>query len=160
MKNINAAVILLLVLGLFLTGCTSTTRITSEPPGATVYLNGEAVGETPYVHEDSKISFSRSNLTLSLEGYEDYHTLLVKDEEVDPGAVVGGILFYWPFIWTLGYHPNHHYILEPLNYQDVGNDLPRDKVKKLSELNELYKEGIIDAEELEILKDRILEKDE
>ena len=147
----------ILIIALFtLISCTSSTRITTEPPGATVYIDGQMVGETPYLHEDSKVSFSKINLELKMEGYRDFNTIIIKDEEVQADAIVGGIFFFWPFIWTMGYLPNHHYELEPLAISDVEVKLPDKKAKQIQELNEMYKEGIIDLEEFEILKKRIL----
>lgn len=139
-----------------LSSCTSTTRITSEPSGATVYVDGQRVGETPYVHEDSRISFSKTLITLEKPGYEDYHIVLRKDEELDMGAVVGGILFQWPFIWTFGYLPEHHYELVPATGKlDREIILSKKDMARLRELNEMYKDGILSLEEYETLKARI-----
>ena len=51
LKNIS----LLLAGAVLITSCSSTTLIQSNPPGAKVYLNDEAVGTTPYTHKDKKI---------------------------------------------------------------------------------------------------------
>lgn len=140
-----------------LSSCTSSTRITSEPPGATVYIDGQLAGETPYVHEDSKISFSKTLVTLEKEGYMDENVVLRKDEEVDIGAVVGGIFFQWPFIWTFGYQPDHHYVLSPeRDYGVKEKTLSPMDIQRLKEINEMYKEGLINQEEMDILKGRIL----
>lgn len=162
MKRINTYFIPLIVVVIFIASCTSSTRITSDPPNATVIIKGNVVGETPYVYEDSKISFSKTPVTLQMEGYEDFHTVLVKDEEVDVGAIVGGIFFYWPFIWTFGYQPDHHYVLQSTSpkYEDVDLRLSNQDMRRIQELNEMYKEGIIDQEEFELLKKRILKKEE
>lgn len=156
MKKINTIYFLAFFAVIFLASCTSSTRITSEPPGATVIIDGQTVGETPYVHEDSKISFSRTTVTLQKNGFEDLHTVIRKDEDIDPGAIVGGIFFQWPFIWTFGYLPDHHYVMSPANYSDVEVVIPDKKADQIQELNEMYKEGIIDKEEFDILKKRIL----
>jgi hypothetical protein len=50
-------------------------------------------------------------------------------------------------------------VLEPVSFQDVEIRLPDTQAKRLQELNEMYKEGIIDQEEFEILKDRILKEE-
>jgi hypothetical protein len=76
------------VLGLFFTGCTSVVsmgskggldqrmRITSDPPGAQVFLMGSIpLGETPLL--DVKIERTNDTfLTLKKEGYEDQNLLL------------------------------------------------------------------------------------
>ena len=161
MKTNNIFLGILILAFFTLASCTSGTRITSEPPGADVFINGQLVGETPYYHEDSKVSFSKLNVTLKKEGYLDFNTVIVKDEDVQVDAIIGGILFFWPFIWTMGYLPDHHYELAQLAINDVEVKLPDKKAKQLQELNEMYKEGIIDQEEYEILKKRIIgEKEE
>lgn len=146
----------LLPLAFLLASCTSSTRITSEPPGADVFIDGQLVGETPFVHEDAKISFSSTTVTLRKEGYEDLHAVIRKDEDIDPGAIVGGIFFQWPFIWTFGYLPDHHYVMKAANFSDVEVVIPDKKAQQIQELNEMYKEGIIDQDEFKTLKERIL----
>src|SRR3989304_1405724 len=47
-----------------LAACSSTTVIRSNPSGARLYLNGEAVGTTPYAMTDSKIVGSAAALPL------------------------------------------------------------------------------------------------
>jgi hypothetical protein len=39
----------------------------------------------------------------------------LKDEEVDAGAIVGGLFLLFPFIWTMQYKPTHTYELTPSN---------------------------------------------
>ncbi len=93
--------------------CASTTMIQSVPSGATVYINGENVGVTPYSHTDTKIVGTASQITLKKEGYKDLNTVMVRNEEVDAGAVVGGIFVWIPFLWVMKYKPFHNYELEP-----------------------------------------------
>jgi hypothetical protein len=151
---------LFLVLFVFLASCSSSTRIISEPPGAVVVVNGQAVGETPYVYEDSKISFSKTLITLEKEGYKDKNIVLRKDEEIDMGAIVGGIFFQWPFIWTFGYQPEHYYELQAINsVRSTDRSYTINELDQLSKLNEMYKEGLIDQEEFDQIKKRILAKE-
>jgi hypothetical protein len=49
---------------------------------------------------------------LTKEGYEDFMASFSRDEEVDVGAVIGGIFFLFPFLWTMKYKPFHTYELE------------------------------------------------
>jgi len=88
--------------------------INSSPQGAKVYLNDELKGVTPYKHVDSAISLTTTSMVLKKEGYEDFYTNLTKNESVDVGAVIGGVFFLFPFIWTMGYNPSHMYELYPL----------------------------------------------
>jgi len=161
MKKINIYLFPLLAVVIFIASCTSTTRITSEPPGATVLIDGVVAGETPLVYEDSKISFEKTNIILQKEGYVDINSIIAKDDEVNVGAVVGGACLFWPlWLWTFEYEDQYHYVLAPIDgqgYLDVEKKLPDRKMEQINELNEMYKEGIIDQEEFEILKKRIMD---
>ncbi|MBN1386850.1 MAG: PEGA domain-containing protein [Bacteroidales bacterium] len=103
---------LLLALSILFASCASTTIIQSEPSGAKLYLNGEHVGETPYTHIDTKIIGSTNTVRLTMEGYDDFIGSFSRDEEVDIGAVIGGIFFLFPFLWTMKYKPFHTYELQ------------------------------------------------
>ena len=107
-------VFVFIIAAMVITSCSSTTLIQSSPNGATVYINGEVGGTTPYTLSDSKISGARTPITLKKEGFEDFYTILVKNESVNVGAVVGGVLFFWPaLLWTMDYKPVHTYPLTP-----------------------------------------------
>ncbi len=102
----------ILAIAIFLGSCSSTTLIQSVPPGASLYLDGETVGLTPYKHTDSKIILSKTSLVLEKEGFEPLSTTLVRDEEPDMGAIVGGF-FIWPlWLWALKYKATHTYELK------------------------------------------------
>jgi len=61
----------MLLIGVFLTGCVERTiRITSEPPGALVYLNDEEIGRTPC--DTSFTFYGTYDVRLVLNGYEPY----------------------------------------------------------------------------------------
>jgi len=47
-----------------------------------------------------------------MEGYEDFLGSFSRDEEVDVGAIIGGIFFLFPFLWTMKYKPFHTYELK------------------------------------------------
>lgn len=105
----------LLVVGLItLASCASTTVINSVPQGAAVYIDHARVGTTPYTYSDTKIVGSVTPITLKLNGYEDLHVMLARNERVDAGAIVGGIFFWIPFLWTMQYNPTHTYELVPV----------------------------------------------
>ncbi len=103
-----------LTLVIFISGCSSTTLINSEPSGAEVYLNGEKVGETPYTYTDTKIVGSTTTVLLRKTGYQDFSSAFSRNEEVNAGAIVGGILVLVPFFWVMDYKPTHHYEMVPL----------------------------------------------
>lgn len=97
-----------------LAGCASTTIINSEPSGASLYLNGEKVGVTPYTHTDTKIVGSTTTVTLKKEGYQDLVTAFSRNEEASVGAIIGGIFVLVPFLWVMEYKPSHFYEMVPL----------------------------------------------
>lgn len=104
----------ILLVSFVMIGCSSTTLITSDPPGAKLSINGVSVGKTPYTHSDTRIVGSTLLIKLEKEGYETLNTSISRDERVDVGAIVGGIFFLVPFLWTMQYNPQHSYELSPL----------------------------------------------
>jgi hypothetical protein len=94
-------------------GCASSTMIQSQPPGARVYVNGAAVGTTPYTMTDTKIVGSTTMIRLELPGYQPLDTTISRNEELDALALVGGILLLVPFLWVMKYQPVHNYQLQP-----------------------------------------------
>ncbi|MBN2699450.1 MAG: PEGA domain-containing protein [Bacteroidales bacterium] len=113
---ISKLIALVLAVAILVTGCTSTTIIQSIPSDARLYLNGEPVGTTPYTHSDTRIVGSTTTVELRKEGYESLYTSFSRDEEVDVGAIIGGVFFLFPFLWTMKYKPMHTYELVPMNY--------------------------------------------
>lgn len=116
MKNLylkhRMLAILLAVIVLF-SSCASSTMIESFPTGAELYLNGEAVGYTPYQMTDTKPMFSSTSVRIQKEGYRTFYTTITRDEEADVGAIIGGVFFFLPFVWALKYKPTHFYKLVP-----------------------------------------------
>ncbi|MEK0420622.1 MAG: hypothetical protein RLZZ161_473 [Bacteroidota bacterium] len=156
--------LLLAAIVLLFSYCASTTIIQSDPIGAKVFLNGEPVGRTPYTHQDTRISGSVSKVKLEKEGYEPLETSFARDEEVDAGAIVGGLLIIVPFLWTMKYKPTHFYELKPLT--DSAQNLYlqkkhlKSKAEKLRELKQLLDEKIITQQEFEREKKKILDEEE
>ena len=110
-KLVSSCAILLLVTFLF-SSCSSSTMIHSIPSGAKVYLDSEYAGTTPCLMENMKISFSKTRVELKEEGYETFITSVTKDEEVNVGAIIGGLFVLVPFLWVMDYKPTHTYELE------------------------------------------------
>ena len=160
------AMAIFLAASVLLTSCASTTMIQSEPGGARVYLNGEPVGTTPYTHTDTKIVGSTTMVRIEKEGYETLNTSFSRDEEADIGAIIGGFLFLFPFLWTMKYKPSHTYELEPVGGDDMTpaeiemNLELRSKADRLREFKKLLDEGVITKEEFEKEKKKILEEGE
>lgn len=169
-KSIVIKIISLTLSGsILLSSCSSTTMIHSNPIGAKVYLDGEHVGSTPYRHRDSKIVGSTTIVKLEKDGYETLNASFSKDEEADIGAIIGGIFFLFPFLWTMKYKAAHNYELNPssgiaqnisINTPVNSNNKPEpSKAEKLRELKKLLDEKIISTEEYENEKKKILSKD-
>lgn len=114
MKSVSTRLAALSMAAVFTTGCVSTTLIRSEPSGAKLYLDGEAVGKTPYSMSDTKIVGSSTHVKLVLDGYEPFDANIQRNEVFDAGACIGGLLVLFPFLWIQGYKPQHNYELSPL----------------------------------------------
>jgi hypothetical protein len=98
----------------FAVGCASTTVIKSMPSGAKVYLDGEVAGTTPFAMTDTKIVGSVTRVRLVLDGYQPLETVITRNEQFDVGACIGGALVLVPWLWIMGYKPDHTYELSPL----------------------------------------------
>lgn len=142
--------------------CTSTTLIQSTPSKAKVYIDGMHVGETPYIYSDSKIVGSSMMIKLEKEGYKPLVSNITRDEEVDVGALIGGVFFMVPFLWTMKYKSVHSYELKPQGEDtaiESRNVLAPQKstADKLRELKQLLDEGVITQGEFDKEKTKILE---
>ena len=98
---------LYLAISMLFVSCSSNTLIESRPPGANLYMNGAYVGTTPYRHSDTKVVGTSTDLRFEKDGYETLQVWLTRNEEADPGAILGGIFFLFPFLWTMKYQPSH-----------------------------------------------------
>lgn len=157
-----------LIVSILFASCASTTIIQSSPSGANLYINDEPVGKTPYNHTDTKIVGSTSIVKLELDGYEILNSSFSRNEEVDAGAIIGGLFFWIPFLWTMKYKPYHNYELIPLNQNIREGDSHQNnenkktdtssKAEELRELKKLLDEKLINQDEFEIEKKKILER--
>lgn len=102
---------LFITVSVLLSSCASTTLIDSYPSGAYLYLNGEAVGQTPYEMTDTKPMFSCTSVRIEKDNYKPFYTTICRNEEADVGAIIGGMFFSIPFIWSMKYKPTHFYRL-------------------------------------------------
>lgn len=162
-KSITQATALLLAASILFSSCASTTMIRSNPSGANVYLNGESVGTTPYPHRDTKIVGSTTTVRLEKEGYAPFETAFSRNEEADVGAIIGGLFFVFPFLWTMKYKPMHTYDLQGefgvdqnqfmLQPQPVMSPY---KADQLRELKQLLDEEVITQQEYETQKGKLL----
>jgi len=161
---------LLLVCVILFAGCGSSTLIRSIPDGAKIYVDGEPVGVTPYEHYDTKIVGSKTNIKLVLDGYEDLHARITRDEDIDVGALIGGCLLPpIPWLWIMKYKPQHTYEMVPLApYEEISNSAEEVKpavnvldtkdTVKLLQLKDLLDRGVLTQDEFDAQKKKILEK--
>ena len=96
-----------------LLACSSETVIRSNPPGAKVFIDGSYVGTTPYTMSDTKIVGSTTSVTLQYPGYQPFTASIHRSEEFDVVACIGGVFLLVPFLWIMGYKPDHTFELQP-----------------------------------------------
>lgn len=160
---------LLLSFAIILSGCASTTMFQTTPSGAKLYLDGMPVGNTPYTYSDTKIVGSTTTVKLTMDGYEELNTTISRNEEVDVGAIIGGLFIWIPFLWVMKYKPIHAYELIPALANPQNNIQPstkqeqvatKSKAERLRELKQLLDDKILTQEEYEKEKAKILAEPE
>lgn len=165
MMNKYKSIWMVYLLTLLLSGCSSTTMIQTNPSKAKLYIDGAYVGVTPYLYSDTKIVGSSMVIKLEMEGFKPLVSTITRDEEVDVGAVIGGVFFTIPFLWTMKYSPMHNYELIPMQDKhatDSQNNQNSNKSKadKLRDLKNLLDDNIITKDEFEKGKSKILDADD
>ncbi len=109
MKVATALITFTLSLALVFAGCSSSTVIRSNVPGARVFLDGEYVGNTPYTMSDTKIVGSTTRVRIEAPGYAPTVASISRSEEFSVGACIGGVFLLVPFLWIMDYKPEHFY---------------------------------------------------
>ncbi|MHC1780625.1 MAG: PEGA domain-containing protein [Bacteroidales bacterium] len=142
-----------LILSILLSSCASSTMINSGPENAKIYIDGEPVGKTPYLHTDTKIIGSTTTVKLEKEGYQPFYTTFSRNEQADAGAIIGGLFVWIPFLWTMKYKPTRTYEMIPISADSSV------KAEKLRELQTLLDEKLITKEEYEMKRAKIIEED-
>jgi hypothetical protein len=107
------------------TGCASSTVLQTQPPGATVAINGAIVGRTPYTLTDTKIVGSSTPIRFEYPGYAPLDVNLTRNEEVDVLPLIGGLFVLVPFLWVMKYQANHNYQLQPAGYGAPARGYPQ-----------------------------------
>lgn len=166
MKPVTRIVCIFLASAILFASCSSTTLIQSNPPKAKVYMEGMYMGETPFYHTDTRTVGSSFNLKIEKDGFKPLNTSISRTEEIDVGAVIGGVFLLIPFLWTMKYKDVHNYDLVPID-ATAGNSVPataitpvnKTKVDRLRDLKQLLDDKIITQDEFEKEKAKILEKD-
>ena len=164
-KKLRAISFLLAVTFLF-TSCASKTVIDSTPSSARIYIDGQRVGTTPYIHRDSKISGSFTAVKLELEGFETLNTDITKNEQINVGAIIVGCFVLVPFFWSMKYYPTHNYeLVSKQIISDTKSNNPttpistKSKIDRLREIKQMLDEKILNQEEYEKEKKKILEEE-
>lgn len=153
------------------TGVRQNVNIASNPPGAQIYIDGVNQGVTPSTIRIKKdfdlVTDNGKDIRLLMEGYEDDYFL---ETTVNPVAILNltNILF-WGIDLITGavMRFEKHYLFEMKLDQEqttaptppkIGNAPAEqsDKYDRLRKLKELYDEGVIDQQEFEAEKAKVL----
>jgi hypothetical protein len=152
MKNLTIKIRIisvLLAVIILLSSCASTTLIQSIPSGGELFLDDQLVGVTPYSMTDTKIVGTCTSVRIEKESFHPFYSSICRTEEADPGAIIGGIFFWFPFLWTLKYKPTHFYKLQPIEGNNDSLDQLWKQDKKVEKQNEttepksIEKSGVI-----------------
>ena len=148
----------LLAATILIASCASTTRIQSNPSGADVYIGMEKKGTTPYSYRDTKIVGSSTDIILKKDGYQDLNVTIVRNERADVGAIIGGIFFLVPFLWTMQYDPTHNYELQQGSNQKSGTISIQNSnsTNELVKIKNLLDQSAITNDDFTTLKVKIL----
>jgi hypothetical protein len=104
-----------LLLSFVLSGCTSSVTIKSDPPGASVMVDGVYIGETPTTYSDQAIVMSRRRVVLEKRGYHTVTATITRDSEVNVVAAVIGVACFTPaLLWGLNYPREVTFRMQPL----------------------------------------------
>jgi hypothetical protein len=156
MKKINTsgkAIALFIAISILFSSCASTTLIDSVPSGADLYLDGEYAGVTPHYMTDTKLMGTCTTVRIEKENYHGYYGTICRTEDVDPGAIIGGIFFFFPYFWAMKYKPTHYYSLQLKSSNDDSLDQlwkseSKEKSQKMSvEPAPANQDGIIKLDE-------------
>jgi hypothetical protein len=115
MTTVRRSAAALLCATTLVAACSSSTVIRSNPSGAKVFLDNAYVGMTPYTLSDKKIVGSSTSVRLEYPGMEPTTFTLSRSEELQIGALIGGLFLLVPFLWIMGYKGDHTIELRPPN---------------------------------------------
>ena len=98
-----------------LISCASTTTIQvvdsndSIDQEVKIYLDGAYRGKGEVLYSDTKIVGSTTQVSLKKSNCRTTNHVLSRTEQINVGALIGGILLFFPFLWVMGYNPTHSY---------------------------------------------------
>lgn len=101
-----------LFVSLSLFACSSTTMIRTNDKDVKIYADGSYLGKGAVSYTDTKIVGSSTQIMLKKKGCQPITRNLNRTEKFDVGACAGGMFVGVPFLWIMGYNPNHNYDFE------------------------------------------------
>lgn len=122
--SLTVAAALVLALSSPLTGCASSTTISSEPEGASLKIDGQPVGNTPVSFTENTVwVWTDHQITLERKGYHSYNGLM--QATISPAHLVVGVLCMFPLLplaFVGQFKPRYHYVLMQKTVGAVGAD--------------------------------------
>ena len=98
-----------------LISCASTTTIRAiDDNGAIdrdvkIYADGSYRGQGEALYSDTKIVGSVTSINLRKDNCRSVQHSLSRSEQLQVGALIGGLFLWVPFLWIMGYNPIHSY---------------------------------------------------
>lgn len=89
--------------------CSSTTMVRTNDSAAKIYIDNEYKGKGAVSFSDQKIVGSSTSIKVEKAGCEPQHFAVSRNEELDVGALIGGLFVLIPFLWIMKYKPDHVY---------------------------------------------------
>jgi hypothetical protein len=94
-------------------GCASTTVLSTQPPGATVQLDGMMLGQTPFTFTETVSVFTKHMLVMRKDGFEDL-SATIQPDQWQAGKIVLSILCFVPgLFWSTEYPPAYNFVMVP-----------------------------------------------
>ena len=93
----RAGVTLALLVSFAAFGCSHTTRITTEPEGARVYVNGVSPGQAPTMYQSRSGIPTTYHVKITMPGYENIETMVSSSYRADLSLLllIPGIIPYF-----------------------------------------------------------------
>tara|TARA_B110000046_G_scaffold64643_1_gene72093 strand:- start:1778 stop:3031 length:1254 start_codon:yes stop_codon:yes gene_type:complete len=104
-----------IILLFFLSSCKSTTLITSNPPGADLYISDTYKGTTPYKYSDRQPTGSPVRIELRKDGFETLNERFNRNQRLDWGVFCFGGPLLIPYFWLFRYDKTNNFNLKPLS---------------------------------------------
>ena len=93
----------------FLTACSSTYMVQSDPPGAKVKIDGEYVGVTPVQHESKCTTFGQlPRINVSKDGFKSESAQL--EYRLSLLNIVSESILFWPLLFVNAECPKTSYL--------------------------------------------------